>query len=141
MAREAKKHDSDRQRLAQIAGKAKATTEKSQRRQEKAYAAKRKPRNRRVGPLAVGSRCRVSLRSRTNRNTPVQTKVWERAFYTVTQLGAHKITLQQEGRETTVECLREDVLPTFTPASRQRLGDDDLGGSSVVGMPQTQGGK
>ncbi|KAK9844432.1 hypothetical protein WJX74_002396 [Apatococcus lobatus] len=106
----------EKRRLDNIAAQAEIATEKSQRRHERGYAKKRKPRNRRVKALEVGSRCNISLRSRTNRTTAVQSKVWEKETYVVTSLAEHKIFLRLEGGETSVSCLREDVLPIFTPA-------------------------
>ena len=128
--------DAELKRLEAISVKGKARIEQSQRGHERGYAQKRRGRNRRVEVLTVGIRCTIYLHTRSNRNTPVQAKLWEKPYYTVVAIGEHKITVRMEEdneSDRTVACSPEDVLPVYTSDSKPSLGVAASGGPCVSG--------
>ena len=105
----------EKQRLESIAAQGKKVTARAQAKQERGYANRRKPRNRRVEKLKVGANCKISKRTRASRSL-LQAKTWEVETYEIVEIkaGSIKVRMRSDPDNTIITCLKEDVLPIFT---------------------------
>ena len=117
----------DKARLEEIDKRGKLRTARAQAKQSRAYAERKRPRNKRVERLAVEAHCKISKRKRASRSA-IQAKTWEPELYQVLEIGPGSIKVFRRGdpERAVLTCLKEDVMPVFTPGLGSNTGNSAL---------------
>lgn len=109
----------DRVNLEGLETRGLANIQHAQKKQEAAYRARTRPRNRRVEPFTVGAMCRIQKRTGSRKG---KEKVgWSKELYKIVGITDRQVTVEHEG--TSEALLRAEVLLVATPIPTQVAAD------------------